>query len=176
MSEAERIPGSATGHSRAFENLVSGPDDIIGLLAYALYKQHVREEAIGGAPTNGALRNPSAISVGMFRGSAEQLLNSFASNAIDEAKPDILNSAVMGAVAEVGNGLERHIDKRTGFWTAVVTNLLAWVLTVSITVVLLVGLSITRVGDRLMERFTNALIQSQDASTIPPDGQPRPAR
>jgi hypothetical protein len=170
--QAPQLP--AQPYSRAFENMVEDPDDLIGLLAYALYKQHVREEARQGAPTNGEMRNPSPISVGMFRGSAEQLLNAFAANAIDEAKPDILNSAVVAAVGEAAQSLSRHIDERTGVGTAILTNLVAWFATVVITIIVVVGLSISHVGEDLIARFADTLARPPEALTATPEALPGP--
>jgi hypothetical protein len=66
--------------------VTEGDDDIVGLLAYALLKQNIREEASRGIPVDRAFRNPSAVTISLYRGSAESKLNAFASRVIDEAR------------------------------------------------------------------------------------------
>jgi len=43
-------PAASTSYSRAFETFVQDPDDLVGLLAYALYKRHIREAFLADRP------------------------------------------------------------------------------------------------------------------------------
>jgi hypothetical protein len=59
VSEAKKVKTSKT-HSLAFETLVQSADDVVGLLAYATYKQSIREAAlVGQTIANRASRNLS---------------------------------------------------------------------------------------------------------------------
>ena len=70
MVEAE--PSEA--YSRAFETLVQGPDeDIVGLLAYSLFKASIRERVRGGQDVPRHLRNPTTAETDAYRGQAERI-------------------------------------------------------------------------------------------------------
>lgn len=159
--------GNPKGHSRAFENMVEGPNDIVGLLAYALFKQNIREEARQGVKTDGSLRNPSDVTVGLFRSSAEQQLNAFASAAIDQATPEIRESAILSAIWKLEANLKTHVTSRTGIGGAIWSNVIAWVVTIVLSTAIVVGLAVSRVGDRMMERFSDLLAPAN--AVVPAD-------
>lgn len=128
-------------HSKAFETFVddaSEADDVIGLLAYALYKQTIREDAIAGNVGDGRTRIPSATMVQAFRGAASQLLTGVIDRAIEESTSDIQKSAVLAAVAGMKTEVKAHIDGRTGWGTAVATNLAAWLISLALAFLILV--------------------------------------
>ena len=85
------------GYSRAFDNIVQSPDDTVGLLAYALFKQGVRESAAIGRKDETAQRNPPPTVVRVYRDAAQRILEEFASNAIAEATPEVQQSAILSA-------------------------------------------------------------------------------
>ncbi len=136
-------------HSRAFGNIVRDPDDVVGLLAYALYKEAVREEVSQGAANHPASRNPPRAVVKIYREAAEQRLAAVVNGAIAQATPDI-EAAAIGSVVQaseqviktkidgVALRLESHVDKRTGFMGSIVTNLIAWLVSLAITIIILV--------------------------------------
>jgi hypothetical protein len=101
-------------------------------VAYALFKQAIREEAVSGAPAATETRNPSATTIKTYRAAAEQLLTSVVGRAIDEATPEIQRSAILTAIEGAQAQLEAHVTKRTGFGSALSTNLVAWILTLAI--------------------------------------------
>lgn len=129
------------GYSRAFENFVAADgdeEDVVGLVAYALFKQAVREEAASGAVVAGDARNPSATTVKTYRAAAEQLLTGIVDRALDAATPDIQQSAVLSAIENAAGQVKSHVTERTGFGSALLTNLLAWVLTLAIAALVLI--------------------------------------
>ena len=71
-------------HSRAFEALTEGDyDDVVGLLAYALYKKAIWEAVANGTrPTPGPNRNPQTTEVQAYRSAAERRLQKFAAQAV----------------------------------------------------------------------------------------------
>ncbi|MBV9248350.1 MAG: hypothetical protein JO227_03760 [Acetobacteraceae bacterium] len=65
------------------------PDDIVGLLAYALYKQNIRRSTTEGGPaTPPANRAPGEVEIGAYRGLAERSLEQLASKALEEEAPN----------------------------------------------------------------------------------------
>jgi len=127
-------------HSRAFENFVeTGSDerDVVGLIAYALYKQGIREEAISGTAAPGAQRNPPTTTVTTYRAAATQLLTEIVQRAIDETTPEIQRSAVLNAVETAKAEIKGHVTGRTNFGPALLTNIIAWIVTLAIAVLIL---------------------------------------
>jgi hypothetical protein len=130
----------AESYSRAFENLVrpSGDEeDVVGLVAYALFKKSIREDSRAGIATTGDKRNPSETTVKTYRAAAEQLLTEVVGRAIDEATPEIQQSTVLAAVEAAESKLEAHITKRTDFFTALIANVSAWGITLAIAAMIL---------------------------------------
>jgi len=128
-------------YSRAFENFVASEgeeDDVVGLIAYALFKQAIREEAASGAAAPGDSRNPSATTVRTYRAAAEQLLTDVIGRAIDEATPEIQQSAVLTAIDNATGLVNAHVTERTGFGSALLTNIVAWVITLAIACLIIV--------------------------------------
>ena len=129
------------GYSRAFENFVvseGDEEDVVGLVAYALFKQAIREEAAAGALVGGDARNPSATTVKTYRAAAEQLLTGVVDRALDAATPDIQRSAVLSAIEGTTDQIKAHVTERTGFGSALLTNLVAWVVTLAIATLILI--------------------------------------
>jgi hypothetical protein len=133
---ADPPPGERS-YSRAFENLVTGEQDVVGLLAYALFKQAIREEAGRGNAPTGDTRNPSPTVVQVYRQSAQRQLEEFVALNIEEARPELQRSAMLDAVETARLDLRGHIDRRTGTGAALLTNIIAWVITLAITVLIL---------------------------------------
>jgi hypothetical protein len=124
-------------YSRAFENIVQGPEDIVGLLAYALYKEAIREEARQGGAVDGSTRNPPPATVTAFRMAAEQRLTEVVKRGIEEAIPDIQQNAFTSAIAGLESEVKSHIDQRTSFATALFTNIIAWLTTLAIAAIII---------------------------------------
>jgi len=136
-------------YSRAFEALVQGADDVIGLLAYATYKQSIREAALAGqAVDDRSSRDLTPALVGALRMAAEQTITEIVNNGIAQATPDIQNTAtiatlnghrteVLSAIQGERQRIESHVTSRTGFLPAFLTNLAAWGVTLLIAVAIL---------------------------------------
>jgi hypothetical protein len=156
-------------HSRAFETFVSGQDDLIGLIAYALYKQNLREVAQSGRPLPlAAARVPTPTEVSAYRGDAERKLQTFAANVVDVATPDIVERGVGIAIDAAKVELVEVINRRTSAKTAIVTNLAAWVITLAITVLLLVTIYLPNWQAGLIEHLKD--IHWQPAPAVAPEG------
>jgi len=129
-------------YSKAFETFVKpeaeDKDDVIGLLAYALYKQSIREDAIAGNAIPHTQRVPSETTVQAYRGAARQLITGVIDEAIEVSAPDIQDSALRDAVLTAEESIKAHVDRRTSWKAAVVTNLGAWLISLAIAFLILV--------------------------------------
>lgn len=98
-------------YSQVFEKLVDGADDghneMIGLLAYGLYKAAKREWIVDHLEKNGVRPNAKECKAHAdsqtptilegFRSQASEALAAYASAVVEEAKPGIQNEALQGS-------------------------------------------------------------------------------
>jgi hypothetical protein len=131
--------GADKAYSRAFDNIVQDEDDVVGLLAYALYKRAIREDAQTGQHSSGDTRNPSRTVVETYRQAAERTLSEVIGAALDGARPELQSSAALDAIESARATLSEHVTRRTGFSHAIITNVLAWALTLVLTVLILLA-------------------------------------
>lgn len=149
MSQIEATnPLLVPEHSRAFEKLVQEPDDIVGLLAYALYKRTINErKAAGHGVLSPKDRDPQGHEISLHRDQAENYLRTFAQTAIEEEKSAIwvenikvLSKDILFGVNEAKNDIKVAIKRGTGFWwPGVVIGVVAWFLSLIITLVIYVN-------------------------------------
>jgi hypothetical protein len=136
-------------YSLAFERFVENEHDIEGLLAYALYKATVREDALRGFKSGNA-RDPSPAMVKTFKEAAVARLIEFADGMIEDATPELQQSAALDAVsglhqtltsqmATAVSTLKSHVDDRTGLRPSIFANVVAWVFTLAITALVLIA-------------------------------------
>ncbi|MCM2503864.1 hypothetical protein NDN16_09280 [Aureimonas altamirensis] len=132
----------ASAYSRAFENMVhNGPDDVVGLLAYALYKQHIREEAAQGQVTEAGRRNPTSRMVATFRASADNLLGKFAEEAIRLSEFDREKSATLQRLDAVESNVKAHVtDAQPSFLAQIAMSIIGWLASLAVTIVIVAGL------------------------------------
>jgi hypothetical protein len=124
-------------YSRAFDNIVQDEDDFVGLVAYALFKRAIREEAQAGQHSNGDTRTPTATVVQTYRQAAERTLSGVIDSALEAARPELQVSATLDAIETTKSSLREHITNRTGFFSAIVSNVIAWAVTLGLTVLIL---------------------------------------
>lgn len=159
---------SATEYSRAFEVFVSSEpneDDVVGLLAYALYKQALREAVTQGRPHLLApQRTPSPTERDAYRGAAERLLQRFAQASVDAARPEMLQSGFDVELRRAEGEIKQLVQARTTVWAAIGTNLVAWVITLAVTVLVVNFFYLPNWQERLVPRPTSA------TPAIPVDG------
>lgn len=172
-------------YSRAFEKLVLNSDDVVGLLAYATYKQSIREAAQDGRETDKSSRSLTPSLVNALRSSAEQLLTQIVNDGIAQATPDIQNTAMLATLnshhSEILTTLESerqaiigHVTEKTGFLPSFLTNIAAWFVT------LLIAVSILYVSSRpSVEEALVGSIEQEEREAVgakgPPPALPKPA-
>ena len=107
-------------HNRAYEQLVSGEDDLIGLIAYSLYKKDKRDfyigwmEQHGGPPQADHVRAFSAtvLTLGQqlrYRTAARDMIDAYAKTVADAEKPLIEKGAVTERFEEAARKVEESI-------------------------------------------------------------------
>jgi len=135
-------PRKGCDYSKAFENFVStedGNDDVVGLVAYALYKQAIREEALrSGEPPSPIQRDPSQTMVRTYRAAAEQSLTKIVQIAIEASTPDIQRSSILNSIDAAVVEIKGHTTSRTDFGYALFTNIFAWIITLAAASLILV--------------------------------------
>lgn len=122
----DRMHGSAAGkaepmtqvRNRIYDHLVEGEDDVIGLITYSLYKQDKRDWLVSWMAQHGteptadqteAFTNAqmTAAQRERYRNAARQVLDAYASVAVDLEKPVIVREAVAGRVEAAAIKVER---------------------------------------------------------------------
>ncbi|CAO3459989.1 hypothetical protein [Azospirillum argentinense] len=98
--------------------------------------------------------------VEVFRSSAKRRLEEFANKAIVEATPDLQQSGFSNAVTALTQNLDAvqanlmtHVEQRTNWKSAIGTNLVAWVITLAVTVLILNAIYLPIWQADLIERF-----------------------
>lgn len=131
MDEQSKQPN--TGYSKAYEVFVEEPGDIVGLLAYALYKRSINERKTNGSDVLvGAQRNPHAHEIETYKSVAENYLRTFAQSAIKEETPNILRKGVKEEIEKI----DLILNGWSPYWIGTLTGVVAWFLSLVITIVI----------------------------------------
>lgn len=159
---AQKVATDAA-YSRAFDNFVSdNPDDIEGLLGYALYKRSIRELCRSGGQTDGNLRNPPDAEVKVYRSAArakiEEMLEVFELEAAEQWKQSHYDTRLETWKGEI----KAMIRARTTTSGAVLSNMIAWVLTIAISLLVYFGFKSSSIEEQVAARVDAAIAQ-QDA-------------
>jgi hypothetical protein len=109
--------------NRVYEHLVEGDDDVIGLVAYALYKQDKRDwlatwrRQHSGEPTDDQIDAfiATQMSFGQrdrYRVAARQVLDAYAATVVDVERPAI----VQGAVSQRIESAATRVENASRWW------------------------------------------------------------
>lgn len=134
---------STQDYSKAFEVFAESDiaDELVGLVAYALYKKQIRERVQRGDVVASAQRNPTKSEQQIYISAAEDALDKFAVSIIDNARDQIVHENTQAEIYQVKMEVIESIETRTSLRTAIGANLVAWLISIGITVLLLVFLS-----------------------------------
>lgn len=140
MSPPSPLPDK--GYSRAFEAFVQGDDDLLGLLAYALYKKAIQEARVTGksVPEPGH-RDPSEAEKRAYKSLAKDMLDVFGESAQNSARDSILDGGLRSDLNALRTEIFAHIDQKTSWTSAFIINLAAWVASIGLTVLLAVAVA-----------------------------------
>ena len=111
------VARSLTTMNRVYDHLVEGEDDVIGLITYSLYKRDKRDWLVSWTAKHDT--EPTADQVEAFvnaqmstaqrdryRNAARQVLDAYASVAVDIEKPLIITKAIGGRVEDAAKRVE----------------------------------------------------------------------
>ncbi|MBY3324346.1 hypothetical protein HFN80_26735 [Rhizobium laguerreae] len=113
------------------EFYIEGEDDLIGLLAYALYERQKRDFVLshrkrnaGRSPDEAELAavNSNYLSTDLrntLRDRASQILSSYAETYVEAMEPEIRLTAVNSDALRQVRNIEKSIKRRLGFWRQV---------------------------------------------------------
>ncbi|NKM01878.1 hypothetical protein [Rhizobium leguminosarum] len=113
------------------EFYIEGEDDLIGLLAYALYERQKRDFVLshrkrnaGRSPDEAELAavNSNYLSTDLrntLRDRASQILSSYAETYVEAMEPQIRLTAVNSYALRQVRNIEKSIKRRLGFWRQV---------------------------------------------------------
>ncbi len=131
-------------YSNAFDKLIAEngeADDLIGFLAYALYKKDKRELALSGKLDPERLREFHKTltdgSVQRYREQALSKLETYSEAVVRDAEPEIQEATRTEAVEAAKNAIIREIKSATSAWNSIVLNVVAWLITLGITALVL---------------------------------------
>lgn len=130
-------PGGGQPHSKAFVCLVQDNKDTVGLLAYALFKQSINEAAQNGGDIRPRPRELSPTEVSTYRHAAESIIGEAVERTLTENLLEIQQSAAIDTIKAEAAGVRAHIDTRTSFGAALLTNIVAWIVTLAATVLII---------------------------------------
>lgn len=145
MGEGDQTPAQIAGtsadeYSTIFQRLVKDQSDLVGLAAYGLYKHDKREwlirlfEKHGRKPDkhdlDGYHDRFSDADMKRYRKQAEEKLISFAEVIVEDRRSEFEQEIRGRELDGLRVRLEAFIVRRTNAWTAILTNLIAWIVTV----------------------------------------------
>jgi len=125
MTDVHQPKADQPSYNQAFETIVDSEEDVIGLFAYALYKQHKRDWIVSHKAENGA--EPSEIekaafmrsqllakTVESYRQRASEILGDYTNQVVEQAKPQHFREA-----------LTDRVELALGYWRGVWTGMSA---------------------------------------------------
>ena len=149
-------------HNRAYEQLVSGDDDLIGLIAYSLYKKDKRDfyigwtEQHGGPPQADHVRafTATVLTLGQqlrYRTAARDMIDAYAKTVADAEKPLIEK----GAVTERFEEAARKVEESTRWYRQIPAGIVAGIVLAVVLVTVIGVLGYAEIGPiSRMERTT----------------------
>ena len=148
----------STEHNRAYEQLVSADDDLIGLIAYALYKKDKRDFYVGWQEQHGGPPQPdhvkaftaTVLTLGQqlrYRTAARDMIDAYAKTVSDAEKPLIEKGAVTDRFEEAA----RKVEESVRWYRQIPAGLVAGLIFAAVLVGLVVAMDYAHVGP--MQRF-----------------------
>jgi hypothetical protein len=159
-------------YSRAFDNFVGeNPDDVEGLLGYALYKRSIRDQCKNGSSTNGALRNPPEREVEVYKSAAraliEAVLEDFEAQVSEQWKQSHYDTRLETWKGEI----KAMIRNRTTLSGAITANMFAWIITLAITVLVYLAVKSSSIEDYITARVDAAIDRQRSPAASPQQDQ-----
>ena len=106
--------------------------------------------------------------IAAFRGDAERKLENFAARSIEEAKPDILQSGIVPATNAAKTAIIQALHARTSMWSNIAANLVAWVITLAVTILVITTVYLPNWQADLIARIQAIQLQQAPPPAPPP--------
>lgn len=139
-------PATDRQYSTAFDTLVASSEndvDIVGLLAYAIYKRDKRELALQGSLDEEHLKNHyKTLTSGLraqYRESALRQLESYANAVVARAEPEIQAAARIGEINHARDAIIAQVRGSTAWWLSILWNVIAWLISLAIVFLVTIG-------------------------------------
>lgn len=148
-------------YNKTFERLVTGKDDLVGLLAYSLYKQSKSDwikrfkQRTPDGPTQPEL-DAYADHLGdddlnRLRGEAQSMLFSFADTFLQERMPSIRENFIKTELSPLLANLQKTVKDRTSFISALLANIAATLVIGGVTAIVILTLILPDLGGSLLD-------------------------
>jgi hypothetical protein len=118
-------------YNRIYESLVTADDDLVGMIAYALYKQSKREWLLSFEADNGVRPNVNDIDAYVraqtqfelrrLRSQAESILSAYAAVVVDAETPSIREDAIESHVLDQVRYTLNNVEKQGSFFRQLAT-------------------------------------------------------
>jgi hypothetical protein len=153
---------SQTTFSKAFDNFVGdNPDDVEGLLAYALYKRTIRDRCRNGAAATQVIeRDPPESEVQTYRNSAKTMIEEVMQIYEEEASPDWQQSYFEQRLGEWKGEIKSTIRNRTSVGGQIFVNLIAWAITIVLSLVIYYAVTAQDIDDIVRQKVDQAVIDT----------------
>jgi len=166
MNESEDLDDRwINGTSRSFAKLVKNKDDFTGLVAYSLYRMQKEEWAREKDRTDEEVaRYPDYLTpsvVEHLRESADQNIGENLAYLIEIETPSIEESARSEHIEEVAARIKSHIDEKTNLKHTIAANVIAWLVTIGITAIALIGLVIPNLAEIIANEVVETTVQGR---------------
>lgn len=174
MDDQGALPAGQTEDkfNTIFKRLVSGPDDLVGMVAYGIYKQEKRDWIIRFQTEKGRRPNEAEVwafnehfsetALARLRSEAESMLIAFAESVVESRTPDIAKGIMASGMEDLSKAIEQsttdvkgYVKAQTSPGWAIVWNTVAWLISVVITVAVAGSLLLPSIVDRLAEKLAN---------------------
>ena len=128
MAASEGPPSGRT-YNEIYEKLVRDEDDLVGMIAYALYKQSKREWILGQEDRNARpttedeerlfVSSYTAFDLGRLRDQAEEMLSAYAAYIIEQETPKIREDAQQTHLITRVDATLQQVAAQSAWWRQV---------------------------------------------------------
>lgn len=159
--------------SKAFDNFIGdNPDDVEGLLAYALYKRTIRDQCRNGiSPMASIHRDPPESEMRTYRASAAQMLSEVMTDYEDQVSEDWKRSYYEARLGEWKGEIKALIRNRTSMVGQIGVNLIAWIITIILSLAVYFAVR-TQTIDNLVREQVETAMARQHYSAVEQAKQP----
>lgn len=120
--------------NEAYDKLVSDERDVEGMVAFARFYSVRRRISDDGLAQAYRLTQSEAT---VFQEASERLINEYKDVIVEDRAPDIVRAAKDARLEGVEKTLVSELRARTGLGSAILANVIAWLITIGVTLLIL---------------------------------------